>query len=229
MRILVIEDEERIARYLHKGLSECGHVVDMAGNGVDGLHLGSEGQYELVILDLTLPGLDGLEVLRRLRARSDIPIMLLTARDTVEDKVRGLTEGADDYLVKPFSFSELAARVQALSRRGTPARSPYNATSVLRMGTLVVDLARHRATREGVELFLTPKEFQLLTLLLQRRGQVLSRTMLAEVIWDVNFNSDTNVIDVAVRRLRSKLDDPFESRLLHTVRGVGYTLEERED
>jgi two-component system copper resistance phosphate regulon response regulator CusR len=227
MRLLVIEDEARLAQYLRKGLSESGYVVDLAANGPDGLHLALEGTYDLVILDVMLPGKDGFEVLRELRAKRQTPVLMLTARDSVEDKVRGLTSGADDYLGKPFSFSELLARVQALLRRGGMDREMQQVTS-FRLADLEIDLARRKATRAGKRLDLTPKEFNLLVLLVRRRGEVLTRTVLAEQVWDINFDSDTNVVEVAVRRLRSKLDDPFERRLLHTVRGMGYVLEERE-
>jgi two-component system copper resistance phosphate regulon response regulator CusR len=228
MKLLVIEDEVRLADYLRKGLSENGYVVDVAHDGIDGLHLAVEGTYDLVVLDVMLPGKDGFEVLAGLRSRRQTPVLMLTARDAVEDKVRGLTAGADDYLGKPFSFSELLARVQALLRRGGAERDPQLAAT-LRMGDLELDLARRRATRAGKRLELTPKEFNLLTLLLRRRGEVLSRTVLAEQVWDINFESDTNVVEVAVRRLRGKLDEPFGSKLLHTVRGMGYVLEERSE
>jgi two-component system copper resistance phosphate regulon response regulator CusR len=228
MKLLVIEDEVRLADYLRKGLSENGYVVDVAHDGIDGLHLAVEGTYDLVVLDVMLPGKDGFEVLAGLRSRRQTPVLMLTARDAVEDKVRGLTAGADDYLGKPFSFSELLARVQALLRRGGAERDAQLATT-LRMGDLELDLARRRATRAGKRLELTPKEFNLLTLLLRRRGEVLSRTVLAEQVWDINFESDTNVVEVAVRRLRGKLDEPFGSKLLHTVRGMGYVLEERSE
>ncbi|MBI5716310.1 MAG: heavy metal response regulator transcription factor [Burkholderiales bacterium] len=228
MRILVIEDEVRLADYLRKGLSESGYVVDLAHDGIDGLHFAVEGSYDLVILDVMLPGKDGFEVLAALRARRRTPVLMLTARDAVEDRVKGLTEGADDYLGKPFSFSELLARVQALLRRGGAERgSPFSTT--LRLADLELDMARRKATRGGRRLELTPQEFNLLTLFLRRAGEVLSRTVLAEQVWDINFDSDTNVVEVAVRRLRSKLDEPFATKLLHTVRGMGYVLEERDE
>ncbi|WP_251878749.1 heavy metal response regulator transcription factor [Achromobacter sp. Marseille-Q4954] len=222
MRILVIEDEPKLADYLKKGLSEQSHVVDLARDGVDGLHLALEGVYDLIVLDVMLPGVDGFGVLAAVREQKDTPILMLTARDAVEDRVRGLEGGADDYLVKPFAFSELLARVQALLRRGR-SQEP----TLLRLADLELDLARRRAQRGGRRLDLTAKEFNLLALLLRRQGQVLSRTTLAEQVWDMNFDSDTNVIDVAVRRLRSKLDDPYDTNLLHTVRGMGYVLESR--
>jgi two-component system copper resistance phosphate regulon response regulator CusR len=226
MRLLVIEDEARLADYLRKGLSESGYVVDIANDGIDGLHLAVEGTYDLVVLDVMLPGKDGFEVLSSLRKRRKTPVLMLTARDAVEDKVKGLTEGADDYLVKPFSFSELLARVQALLRRGGAERDNQLVTT-LRLADLEVDLARRKATRAGKRLELTPREFNLLVLLLRRKGEVLSRTVLAEQVWDINFDSDTNVVEVAVRRLRSKLDEPFDVKLLQTVRGMGYVLEEK--
>lgn len=224
MRILVIEDEPKLADYLKKGLSEQSHVVDLVRDGVNGLHLALEGAHDLIVLDVMLPGVDGFGILAAVRANKDTPILMLTARDAVEDRVRGLEGGADDYLVKPFAFSELLARVQALLRRGR-SQEP----TVFRLADLELDLARRKAARGGRRLDLTAKEFNLLALLLRRQGQVLSRTTLAEQVWDMNFDSDTNVIDVAVRRLRSKLDDPFEAKLLHTVRGMGYVLESRPE
>ncbi len=226
MRILVIEDDPKLAGYLKKGLGQSGYVVDVARNGIDGRHLAVEGEYDLVVLDVMLPGLDGFGVLSALRKTKHMPVLMLTARDKVEDRVRGLREGADDYLVKPFSFSELLARVQALLRRGGGKAQPT--ATLLQLGDLELDLARRKAHRAGQRLDLTAKEFSLLALLLSRHGEVLSRTVLAEQVWDVNFDSDTNVIEVAVRRLRSKLDDPFPEKLLHTVRGMGYVLERRE-
>ena len=227
MRILVIEDESKLADYLHKGLSESGYVVDVARDGIDGAHLAVHGSYDLVLLDVMLPGIDGFGVLKALRLERDTPVLMLTARDQVEDKVRGLQDGADDYLAKPFAFSELLARVQALLRRGGAERSTQEVTA-FRVADLEVDLVRRKALRAGQRLDLTAKEFALLALLLRRRGEVLSRTVLAEQVWDMNFDSDTNVVEVAVRRLRGKLDDPFETKLLHTVRGMGYVLEDRE-
>lgn len=223
MKLLVVEDEAKPAAYLKKGLSEHGFVVDVATNGEDGLHLARGGGYELIILDILLPGLDGWSVLGELRRGGDrTPVLLLTARDAVEDRVRGLELGADDYLIKPFAFSELLARVRTLLRRGSPRQPEY-----LQVADLSLDLLRRRAVRGGRRLELTPKEFALLALLVRRAGEVLSRTLIAEQIWDMNFDSDTNVVDVHVRRLRSKVDDPFERKLIHTVRGAGYVLEER--
>ncbi len=227
MRLLVVEDEIKLAQYLHKGLTENGHVVDLAHDGIEGRRLATGGDYDLVLLDLMLPGVDGFGVLSALRAaQRSTPVLMLTARGDVEDRVRGLERGADDYLVKPFAFSELMARVGALLRRGAPA-SAQPATQ-LRLADLEVDLISRRAQRATQRLDLTAKEFKLLALLLRRRGQILSRTVLAEQVWDMNFDSDTNIVEVAVRRLRAKLDDPFPAKLLHTVRGMGYVLEERE-
>ena len=195
MRLLVVEDEAKLSQYLHKGLSENGHVVDVAHDGIEGRHLATGGEYNLVRLDLMLPGVDGFGVLTALRAQSRYtPVLMLTARDKVEDRLCGLEQGADDYLVKPLAFSELLAR---------------------------------KATRAQQRLDLTAKEFSLLALLLRRRGQILSRTTLAEQVWDMNFDSDTHAVEVVVRRLRAKLDDPFAAKLLHTVRGMGCVLEER--
>lgn len=223
MRILVVEDERKAADYLKKGLSESGFVVDAAHRGEDGLHLALSESHDLIVLDVMLPGCDGWSILTALRAAGrQTPVLFLTARDTVADRVKGLEMGADDYLVKPFAFSELLARVRTILRRG-PGRQP----DVLHIADLEIDLPRHRSARAGHRLDLTPKEFALLALLAQRQGEVLSRTLIAEQVWEMNFDSDTNVVDVAVRRLRAKVDDAFPSKLLHTVRGVGYVLEER--
>ena len=230
MRLLVVEDEVKLAQYLHKGLSENGHVVDVAHDGIDGRKLAVGGDYDLVLLDVMLPGVDGFGVLAAMRTEGrKTPVLMLTARDKVEDRVRGLEGGADDYLVKPFAFSELLARVGALLRRGAAANGNAAQATELHLADLDLDLIARRATRAQQRLDLTAKEFNLLALLLRRRGQILSRTTLAEQVWDMNFDSDTNVVEVAVRRLRAKLDDPFETKLLHTVRGMGYVLEERSE
>ncbi|KZC22660.1 DNA-binding response regulator [Rhodanobacter thiooxydans] len=223
MKILVVEDEPKAAAYLKRGLEESGFVIDCAGNGEDGNHLAQTGNYDLIILDVMLPVRDGWSVLAELR-RSGMttPVLFLTARDAVHDRVKGLELGADDYLVKPFAFSELLARVRTLLRRG-PARQ----ATMLSVADLEIDLLRHRATRAGVALELTPKEFLLLSFLMRRAGDALSRTLIAEQVWDINFESDSNVLDVHLRRLRSKVDDPFEKKLIHTLRGIGYVLEER--
>ncbi len=223
MHILIIEDERKTAAYLRQGLSENGFVVDVAERGDDGLHLARTGSYDLILLDVMLPERDGWSVLSELRrAGQQTPVLFLTARDSVPDRVKGLELGADDYLVKPFAFSELLARVRSVLRR-SPARHP----ETLRVADLELDLLGHRASRGGQRLELTPKEYALLSLLARRRGEVLSRTLIAEQVWDMNFDSDTNVVDVAVRRLRRKVDEPFARRLIHTVRGAGYVLEER--
>jgi two-component system copper resistance phosphate regulon response regulator CusR len=222
MKLLLVEDQTKTAAYLRKGLQENGFVVDVAGDGEEGLHRARGGDYDLLILDVVLPKRDGWSLLTALRqAGQQTPVLFLTARDAVEDRVKGLELGGDDYLVKPFSFVELLARVRSLLRRG-PARQP----DTLRVADLELDLLRHKATRAGQRLDLTPKEFALLALLARRTGEVLSRTLIAEQVWDMNFDSDSNVVDVHVRRLRSKVDVPFEVKLIHTVRGVGYVLEE---
>ena len=226
MRVLVIEDEAKLSEYLKKGLTENGFVVDVASNGIDGKHLALEGEYDLIVLDVMLPGIDGFGVLSALRQKRVTPVLMLTARDKVEDRVRGLEGGADDYLVKPFAFSELLARLQALSRLSSSAQHGQEGNT-LSLGELTLDLLRRKARRAEQQLDLTAKEFTLLTLLLRRTGQVLSRTVLAEQVWDMNFDSNTNVVEVAIRRLRAKLDDPFDEKLLHTVRGMGYVLEQR--
>ncbi len=223
MKVLIIEDEPKAAAYLKKGLEESGYVADVAWTGGIGAHMARKGDYELIILDVMLPDQDGWSVLRELRRRRDqTPVLFLTARDTVPDRVRGLELGADDYLVKPFAFSELLARLRTILRRGPMLRQ----TTILAVADLEINVERHKATRRGKPLDLTPKEFLLLSLLARRAGDVLSRTLIAEQVWDINFDSGTNVVDVHVRRLRSKVDDPFEIKLIHTVRGVGYVLEE---
>ncbi|MDA8454527.1 heavy metal response regulator transcription factor [Acidovorax sp. GBBC 3334] len=226
MKLLVIEDEPKLAEYLRKGLGEEGFVVDVAHDGVDGLHRATECAYDAIVLDRMLPGIDGIAVLAALRTGRQTPVLMLTAQGRVEDRVQGLQAGADDYLVKPFAFSELVARLHGLLRRARGIAAPAEAT-VLRMADLELDLIRRKAVRAGQRLDLTAKEFNLLSLLLRRQGEVLSRTELAEQVWDMNFDSETNVVEVAVRRLRGKLDQPFERPLLHTVRGMGYVLEPR--
>jgi two-component system copper resistance phosphate regulon response regulator CusR len=221
MKILIIEDEEKTAKFLKRGLGEAGYVVDIAADGVEGLHLALEVDFDLIILDVMLPALDGWQVLARLRESGRrMLVLLLTARDAVHERVHGFELGADDYLVKPFAFSELLARVRSLFRR-----SAHRSEETIRMADLEIDPLRHRATRAGHRLDLTAKEFLLLTLLTRRAGEVLSRTLIAEMVWDMNFDSDTNVVDVNVRRLRSKVDDPFPVKLIRTIRGAGYVLE----
>ncbi|HXE56288.1 MAG TPA: heavy metal response regulator transcription factor [Tepidisphaeraceae bacterium] len=222
MKILVIEDEKKSALYLEKGLRENGYEVEAADNGENGLQMALKTDYDLVVLDVMLPGRDGWSVMQELRkAGKATPVLFLTARDTVEDRVKGLELGADDYLVKPFAFSELQARIRSILRRN-PQRQP----ELVRIGDLELDLFKQRAARAGKKLELTPKEFSLLSLLARRSGEVLSRNTIAEQVWDMNLQSDTNVVDVHVRRLRSKLDDPYDQKLIHTVRGVGYVLNE---
>ncbi len=222
MKLLIIEDEAKTAAYLKKGLSEQGSIVDTSENGDLGLELMQQADYDLIILDVMLPGRDGWAVLSRFRSLgSQIPVLMLTARDAVEDRVKGLNLGADDYLAKPFAFSELVARVRTLLRRG-----PVRQAEVLHVADLEIEVVKQRATRNGKRLDLTPKEFALLSLLARRVGEVVSRSVIMEQVWDINFDAETNVVEVHVRRLRSKIDDPFPTKLIHTVRGVGYVLDE---
>ncbi|WP_110947081.1 heavy metal response regulator transcription factor [Pseudomonas bohemica] len=222
MRVLIIEDEEKTADYLHRGLTEQGYTTDVARDGIEGLHMALESEYAVIILDVMLPGLDGYGVLRALRARKQTPVIMLTARENVDDRIRGLREGADDYLGKPFSFLELVARLQALTRR-SGGHEPVQ----ISIADLWIDLISRKATRSGSRLDLTAKEFSLLSVLARRQGQILSKTSIAEMVWDINFDSDANVVEVAIKRLRAKLDGPFEQKLLHTIRGMGYVLESR--
>ena len=222
MRILIVEDEQKTAAYLRKGLTENGYVVDVVNDGTDGLHLAQTQDYDLILLDVMLPGTDGWALLQALKQSKQTPVLFMTAKGGVEDRVKGLELGADDYLVKPFAFSELLARVRSVLRRGA-VRHP----EVIKLDDLEVDLLRRKVQRGGARIDLTAKEFGLLSLLIRRAGEVLSRTLIAEQVWDMNFDSDTNVVDVAIRRLRAKIDDPFEHRLIHNVRGVGYVLEQR--
>jgi two-component system copper resistance phosphate regulon response regulator CusR len=220
MRLLIVEDEAKTGEYLRKGLEESGFTVDIANNGVDGLHLALEENYDLVVLDVMLPALDGWGVLERIREKKNIPVLFLTARDHVEDRVRGLELGGDDYLIKPFAFVELLARIRTLLRRG-PARE----VEQINIGDLEIDVVRRRVKRAGQRVDLTPREFSLLQLLSNRKGEVLSRTQIASYVWDMNFDSDTNVVEVAIRRLRAKIDDDHTVKLIHTIRGMGYVLE----
>jgi two-component system copper resistance phosphate regulon response regulator CusR len=225
MKILVVEDESKTGDYLRQGLAEASFIVDLARDGLDGLHLALTDSYDLAIIDVMLPGIDGWQVLQGIRrAGKNMPVLFLTARDAVDDRVKGLELGADDYLIKPFAFSELLARVRTLLRRGGLGRDSGN----LRTADLELDLMRRRVTRGGKRIDLTAKEFALLELLLRRQGEVLPRSLIASQVWDMNFDSDTNVIEVAVRRLRAKIDDGFEPKLIRTVRGMGYVLEAGE-
>jgi two-component system, OmpR family, copper resistance phosphate regulon response regulator CusR len=223
MRILIVEDEAKTAAYVRKGLTEQSYAVDVADNGIEGLHLAVSGDYDLVLLDVMLPGADGWSVLRSLRRERQTPVLFLSARDAVADRVKGLELGADDYLVKPFAFSELLARIRTLLRRGG-AQVPQQ----LQIADLEVDLVRRRVSRGGQRIDLTAREYALLGYFVHHVGEVVTRTLIAEHVWDMNFDSDTNVVDVAVRRLRAKLDDPFETRLIHTIRGVGYVFDARD-
>ncbi|GAA3713236.1 copper/silver response regulator transcription factor SilR [Oceanisphaera sediminis] len=222
MKMLIIEDEQKTGDYLQKGLSEAGFVVDLTRSGLDGFHLAVSEPYDLIILDVMLPDLDGWKIVEALRNKGrQMPLLFLTAKDSVEDRVRGLELGADDYLVKPFAFSELLARVRTLLRRGTPQPQ----SNQLAVADLVLNMARRSAIRAGEHIHLTTKEFTLLELLVRRQGEVLPRSLIASLVWDMNFDSDTNVIDVAIRRLRAKIDDGHDLKLIQTIRGMGYTLD----
>ncbi|WP_295952308.1 heavy metal response regulator transcription factor [Rhodoferax sp.] len=227
MKILIVEDEAKTAEYLFKGLTEQGCAVDVADNGLDGQHLAMQHDYDVIVLDAMLPGLDGFAVLRALRTQKQTPVIMLTARDRVEDRVKGLHDGADDYLVKPFSFLELLARLQALTRRGR-SQEPMQFS----IANLQIDLLKRKAFRGGVRIDLTAKEFALLAVLARRQGEILSKTAIAELVWDMNFDSNTNVVEVAIKRLRDKIDVPFAAtspKLLHTIRGMGYVMEVRDE
>lgn len=222
VKILIVEDEPKAGEYLRQGLAEASFTVELVANGRDGLHAAMETEHDLVILDVMLPGMDGWEVIRSLRRQgNEVPVLFLTAKDQVEDRIKGLELGADDYLVKPFSFAELLARVRTILRRG---KTGTEATSIC-VADLELDLLRRRVTRAGKRIDLTSKEFGLLELLMRRQGEVLPRSLIASQVWDMNFDSDTNVIEVAIRRLRVKIDDAFHPKLLQTVRGMGYVLE----
>ncbi|NYT79602.1 heavy metal response regulator transcription factor [Alcaligenaceae bacterium] len=222
MSILVIEDDVKTGDYLKKGLSESGYSVDLARNGIDGLYMALEHDYDLLLLDVMLPGKDGWQVMSDLRQKRDVPVIFLTARDQVDDRITGLRLGADDYLVKPFSFTELLLRVRTLLRRGVVRES-----EVFHLADLKLDPLRRKVTRKGVNIVLTNKEFMLLHLLVRRQGEALSRAVIASQVWDMNFDSDTNVVDVAIKRLRAKVDGPFETKLIHTVRSIGYMFAEQ--
>jgi two-component system copper resistance phosphate regulon response regulator CusR len=221
LRILVIEDEPKTGDYLQNGLTESGYITDLARNGIDGLHLAQEDSYDLIILDVMMPEMDGWEVMKRLDKRANTPVLFLTARGELEDRLKGLELGADDYLVKPFSFAELLARIRVALRRGAQVRQE----ETLEIDDLKIDVPKRRIERGGTRITLTNKEFALLHFFVTHIGQVLSRSLIASRVWDMNFDSDTNVVDVAVRRLRQKIDEPFTTRLIHTVHGVGYRFE----
>lgn len=222
MRILVVEDDIGTGDYLKKGLSEAGYGVDLARTGTDGLFRALEQDYDAIVLDVMLPGLDGWQIIEVLRKKSDVPILFLTARDGVQDRIHGLELGADDYLIKPFSFTELVLRLRTLLRRGPAREADHYAIADLQL-----DVLRRRAVRQEQVIPLTNKESMLLHLLVRREGEVLSRTQIASQVWDMNFDSDTNVVDVAIKRLRAKIDRPFDVKLIHSVRGIGYVCEPR--
>jgi two-component system copper resistance phosphate regulon response regulator CusR len=222
MRILIIEDEQKMSSYLHKGLTEASFTVDIANDGRHGLFLALHDEFDLIVLDVMLPEIDGLEVLKRLREQKQTQVLLLTARDGLDDKVKGFELGADDYLAKPFAYAEFLARIRTLLRR--PSRITRD---FLLVADLKIDLVNRHVRRGNVPLDLTEQEFALLQLLAQRRGEVLTRTFITSQIWGINSDSDTNVVDVAVGRLRAKIDSPFDKKLLHTVRGMGYVLEDK--
>ena len=226
MKILIVEDEIKTGEYLRQGFREAGFNADLVRTGVDGLHMAQEGDHDLIILDVMLPGMDGWQVLKSLRRNGqEMPVLFLTAKDHVDDRIKGLEFGADDYLVKPFSFAELLARVRTILRRGRNGTE----VTVLQVADLELDLLRRRVIRSGKRIDLTAKEFGLLELLMRRQGEVLPRSLIASQVWDMNFDSDSNVIEVAMRRLRAKVDDAYEVKLIQTVRGMGYVLEAPEE
>lgn len=222
MHILLVEDEKKTVSFLIKGFVENDITVDAAGDGPAGLQLATQKKYDIIILDIMLPGCDGWTVLKKLRSSGmKTPVLFLTARDAIDDRVRGLEAGADDYLIKPFAFSELLARVRAVTRRHDRIKP-----SIINAGDLEVDFTHHMVTRKKNGIDLTPMEFELLGLLVHRKGEVLSRRLIAREVWNIDFDTGTNVVDVAIRRLRAKIDDPFKQRLIHTVRGIGYVFKE---
>ena len=222
MRLLVVEDEQKAGEYIQKGLTESGFIVDWAQTGPEGLHAATTAHYDLIVLDVMLPGMDGWQIVTELRKTAETPVLFLTARDALNDRIKGLELGADDYLVKPFAFAELLVRIRTLLRRG-----PIKVPDVFQIADLEIDVPKRRVSRGGQRIDLTAKEFALLHLMSKRVGQVLSRPLIASQVWDMNFDSDTNVVDVAVRRLRAKIDEPYAVKLIHTIRSMGYVLEDR--
>lgn len=221
MRILLVEDDTKIADFVRKGLEQAGFTLDLAGNGEDGLHLALSEPYDVAIIDIMLPKMDGLELITRLRrTKKDIPVIILSAKHSVDDRVKGLQTGSDDYLVKPFAFAELLARVQALIRRSSGAASPTR----LESGDLVVDLLTREVSRAGQRIDLQAREFALLEYLLRHAGKVVSKTMILEHVWNYDFDPQTNVVDVLICRLRNKVDRDFPIKMIHTLRGIGYVL-----
>lgn len=227
MKLLVIEDEIKTGQYLQKGLSESGYTVDLSQDGVDGLYQATSQEYDLILLDIMLPKLNGWQVLQTLRSsKINTPVIMLTAKDQIDDRVRGFELGANDYLVKPFAFAELVARVQnALRHKIKNQADPAKEFNTIQIADLELNLLKRTASRQGKLIALTAKEFLLLELFMRKAGQVLSRSIIASLVWDMTFDSDTNVIDVAVKRLRSKVDKPYDQPLIHTVRGMGYRFE----
>ena len=224
MKVLIVEDEPKTAAYLQKGLRENGFLVETTDCGETGLHLALTREHDIILLDVMLPGQDGWSIVAELRqSEKQTPVLFLTARDTIADRVKGLELGADDYLVEPFAFSELLARMRSLLRRG-----PLRQSNTVQIADMEIDLLEQRVLREGKRLDLAPREFALLSLLARRAGETLSRAFIAGQVWDIHFETDTNMVDVAIRRLRAKVDDPFTKKLIHTARGVGYILEERD-
>lgn len=225
MKILIVEDEIKTGEYLRQGFREAGFNADLVRTGVDGLHMAQEGDHDLIILDVMLPGMDGWQVLKSLRRNGqEMPVLFLTAKDHVDDRIKGLELGADDYLVKPFSFAELLARVRTILRRGRNGTE----VTVLQVADLELDLLRRRIIRSGKRIDLTAKEFGLLELLMRRQGEILPRSLIASQVWGMNFDSDSNVVEVAMRRLRAKIDDAYDTKLIQTVRSMGYVLEAPE-
>ncbi|MGG7445479.1 heavy metal response regulator transcription factor [Kosakonia oryzendophytica] len=226
MKLLLIEDEEKTSSYINRALTEQGFTLDVVAHGGEGLHMALEYDYDAIVLDVMLPGMDGYQILERLRASKQTPVLMLSARGSVEERVKGLRHGADDYLPKPFSLIELVARIQALLRR-----RPGDGADItqLHIHDLHLDLLARRVTRGGERLELTAKEYALLSLLARHQGEILSKMMIAEQVWDMNFDSDANVVEVAIKRLRAKVDNPYPIKLLHTVRGMGYVLETRQE